>query len=61
MAPYLATDREVPCSHVVLGFVGYEELAVFETPALRKATPTILKQHKVPGWSSLLLEAPPAE
>ena len=48
--PSVAPER----SHVVVSFVGYEEMAVFETRALRSATPTICKQHKVPAWTSLL-------
>ena len=32
--------------------------AVFETRALRVATPTILRQHKVPSWTSLLEPTP---
>jgi len=39
-------------------FSGYEAHAVFDVLALREATPSILKQHKVGAWTSLLEPQP---
>lgn len=53
LAPLLDPKAEAPSSHVVLHFYDSVKAAVFETEALRKATPTILHQHKIPSWTSL--------
>merc|ERR1712159_111945 len=54
MAPLLDASVQPPRSHVIVNWHGHQDAAVFETGALRDATPTILRQHKVPSWTSML-------
>lgn len=66
LRPTLDGDAELPLprSHVVLQFADTEQSVVYEASALRKATPTIQAQHKLPSWTSLDVAgsaaAPPA-
>jgi len=53
LTPLIEASEKAPSSHVVLHFYGSRKAAVFETEALRAAIPVILKQHKIPSWSSL--------
>ena len=53
LTPLIEASEKPPSSHVVLHFYGSRKAAVFETEAIRAAIPTILKQHKIPAWSSL--------
>ena len=46
-----------PRSHVALQFANVPASVLFETGALRAATPLIQEQHKIPAWTSLKLEA----
>lgn len=55
LRPTLDGVGALPRSHVVLQFCNTEQSAVFEAQALRKATPTIQAQHKLPNWTSLHL------
>lgn len=46
---------------ICLGFAKTKATAVFETEALLAATPTILAQHRIHSWTSLLLELGPPQ
>lgn len=58
LAPLLSEDTPPPHTHVVLQFYDEGETAIFETKALRRATPTMMAQHKIPSWTSLPLPGP---
>ena len=51
--PIHTAKAPAPRQHVVLQFRGARMSVVFETAALRDASPAIREQHKVPSfWSS---------
>jgi len=54
LAPLLDPTVEPERSHVVLQFYRPRAAVVFETAALRVATPVIQDQHKVPSWTNVL-------
>ena len=52
-----ASVEPPPRSHVALQFANVPASVLFETTALRAATPLIQEQHKIPAWTSLKVEA----
>lgn len=59
LAPLLDSSVVPPPSpFVALQFFTRPESALFATSALREATPIIQQQHKLPGWTSKLQQAP---
>ncbi len=58
LAPFVAgveAGAPPPAPYVAIEFASTDATAVFEARALREMTPGILKQHKIPTWTSLEL------
>ena len=53
VTPLLDPSTALTQQWTVLQFFSSEHSVVFETEALRTATPRIQEQHKLPSWTSL--------
>jgi len=61
VTPFINATMDPPASHVVLSFFNLPGFAVFDTSKLRSATPKIQRQHKIPNWTSIVIEPPSSE